>query len=64
MARPGYYVEGRYYQDRLHQARARAAWLAQEYGRPVDIVFVPHDDQRPVQGDVISTVYNKVRASA
>lgn len=56
MKRPGYYVEGLYFADRLHQARARATWLAQEYGRPVHIVFVPHDDQRLVQGDVVATI--------
>lgn len=57
MKRPGYYVEGRHFADRYHQANARARWLAQEYGRPIDIVFVPHGDQRLVQGDVISTIH-------
>jgi hypothetical protein len=38
MKRPGYYVEGRYYRDNFHQAKARAEWLAEEYGRPVEVL--------------------------
>lgn len=53
--RPGYYVEGRYFQDRLHQARARAAWLSKEYGRGVPVLFVNHHEDEP---QTISIVFN------
>lgn len=37
MKRPGYYVEGRWYADRFHQARARAIHLRNQYSRPVEV---------------------------
>jgi hypothetical protein len=43
MKRPGYYVEGKWFKDRFHQARARAAHLAEQYGRPVDLKRVEHE---------------------
>lgn len=43
MKRPGYYVEGKWFQDRFHQARARAAHLSKEYGRNIAIIFVAHE---------------------
>ena len=42
MKRPGYYVEGRWFGDRFHQARARAAHLAAQYGRPVKVMLLAH----------------------
>lgn len=60
MKRQGYYVEGKFYRDNYHQARARAAWLAREYGRGVDLVQVtPSGVQR-----VILTVHNGKREAA
>jgi hypothetical protein len=47
MKRPGYYVEGRWFRDNIHQARARAAFLAQEYGRGIDILKVTNEDELP-----------------
>jgi hypothetical protein len=44
MKRPGYYVEGRYFRDLFHQACARAAYLSQEYGRPIPVMFLAHED--------------------
>lgn len=44
MKRPGYYVEGQYFRDLFHQARARAAFLAREFGRPVPVMFLAHKD--------------------
>lgn len=44
MKRPGYYVEGRYFRDLFHQARARAAHLAREYGRSIPVMFLAHED--------------------
>jgi hypothetical protein len=43
MKRPGYYVEGEWFKDRFHQARARAAYLAEQYGRPVDLKRLEHE---------------------
>lgn len=34
---PGFYVEGRYYGTRLHQAIARARLKADEYNRAIDV---------------------------
>lgn len=42
--RPGYYVEGRYFRDYFHQAVARAKHLAQEWGRPIQVMFLAHED--------------------
>jgi len=42
--RPGYYVEGKYFRDNYHQARARAALLSKQYGRPVAVLFLAHED--------------------
>lgn len=44
MKRPGYYVEKRYYRDLYHQAYARAKWLANEYGRPVPVMYIAPED--------------------
>jgi hypothetical protein len=43
MKRAGYYVEDRFYRDNFHQARARAIFLSQEYGRPVEVKHTGHD---------------------
>ena len=67
MKRPGYYVEGTHFRDRFHQARARAAFLAQEYGRPIDITYLaPEDVGHPNTAVpyVVSTVYNGEREVA
>ena len=42
-AKPGYYVEGRHYGFNIAQARARAQFLAREFGRPVALTYT---DQR------------------
>ncbi len=55
MKRPGYYVEGRWFRDNVHQARARAAFLAKEYGRGIDILKVTHEDDLP---HLVLTVHN------
>lgn len=59
--RPGYYVEGRYYRDNFHQARARAAWSAREYGRGVDVMRVDPGAAEPV---LVMTVHNGGRKVA
>jgi hypothetical protein len=61
MKRPGYYVEGRWFRDHIHQARARAAFLAQEYGRGVDILKVTHEDKLV---HVVLTVHNGKKEQA
>ena len=61
MKRRGYYVEGQWFRDRLHQARARAAYLAQQYGRPIDLIHVEHayyGDRLVVDETVVSTLFN------
>jgi hypothetical protein len=42
--RPGYYVERRYFRDNFNQAVGRAKFLAQEYGRPIPVMFLAHED--------------------
>lgn len=65
MKRPGYYVEGRFFRDNINQARARAAHLAAEYGRGVDIVRVPTNFEGVIMGGVVATVFNgKARSAA
>lgn len=54
--RPGYYVEGQWFKDRFHQARARAAFLAAEYGRPVDLKRLEHESGTM---QLVLTVINK-----
>lgn len=58
MKRPGYYVEGKHYGDRFHQARARAAHLSSEYGRPVDLLRVEHESE---SFQLVLTVINKTK---
>lgn len=61
MKRPGYYVEGQWFRDRLHQARARAAFLSEEYGRPIDLIHIEHVYDKGVltlDENVVSTIYN------
>lgn len=41
--KPGYYVEDVSYGHRIAQARGRAKHLANEYGRPVEIINEDHD---------------------
>jgi hypothetical protein len=42
MARPGFYVRGRWYSPAYRaQAYARAEWLAAEQKCPVSVVYVP-----------------------
>jgi hypothetical protein len=61
MKRPGYYVEGEWFKDRFHQARARAAYLATQYGRPVDLKRVEHESD---SFQLVLTVINKQKAVA
>ena len=61
MKRPGYYVEGEWFGDRFHQARARAAHLAAQYGRPIDLKRVEHESD---SFQLVLTVINKQRAVA
>lgn len=42
--RPGYYVENRFFKDNYHQALARAKFLANEYGRKVDVMYLAPED--------------------
>ena len=57
--KPGYYVEGRHYGFSIAQARARAEFLAREFGRPVALTYV---DQR---GQVLEVeVFGEGRATA
>jgi hypothetical protein len=56
MKRPGYYVEGEWFSDRFHQARARAAHLAAQYGRPIDLFRLEHEAPQP---QLVLTVINK-----
>ena len=55
--RMGYYVENVFYDNRINQAKARAVFLSKQYGRPIDIVFVPWGDERLVKGDVVYNVF-------
>ena len=41
---PGYYVEGRHYGTRWAQALARAKFLANLYGRSIDILLNTNAD--------------------
>lgn len=59
MKRPGYYVEGKWFGDHFHQARARAAHLAAEYDRPVDLKRVEHESPPDAKPHLILTVINK-----
>ena len=61
MKRPGYYVEGQWFRDKFHQARARAAFLAEEYGRPVAVTFVAHGSS---DAHEVCTIYNGKKESA
>ena len=54
--RPGSYVEGEWFKDHFHQARARAAYLAAQYGRPVDLFRLEHEATKP---ELVLTVINK-----
>lgn len=56
--RPGYYVEGRWYRDHFHQARARAAYLAAQFGRPVDLLRLEHEAPKL---ELVLTVINKTQ---
>lgn len=64
MKRPGYYVEGEWFKDRFHQARARAAHLAAQYGRPVDLVRHEHEASDDAKPQLILTVINKREQAA
>ena len=59
MKRPGYYVEGEWFKDRFHQARARAAHLSEQYGRPIDLFRVEHESPPDAKPHLILTVINK-----
>jgi hypothetical protein len=61
MKRPGYYVENQWFGERFHQARARAAFLAAEYGRPVDLKRVEHESD---SFQLVLTVINKKKEVA
>jgi hypothetical protein len=63
MMRPGYYVEGEWFKDRFHQARARAAYLAAQYGRPIDLKRVEHESPEDAKPQLVLTVINKQKAS-
>lgn len=58
--RPGYYVEGRWYRDHFHQARARAAHLAEEFGRPVRVL---HLTEGATEAKEVCEVHNTIRSS-
>lgn len=45
MPRLGFYVEGKYFAGKLHQAVAFATFRAKEYGRSVDVTFVNQNEQ-------------------
>lgn len=64
MKRPGYYVENQWFGDRFHQARARAAYLAAEYGRPIDITRHEHNADDDATPEFISTVINNKKQTA
>lgn len=64
MKRPGYYVEGEWFKDRFHQARARAAHLAAQYGRPVDLKRLEHESPEDAKPQLVLTVFNKKDARA
>jgi hypothetical protein len=64
MKRPGYYVEGEWFKDRFHQARARAAYLAAQYGRPVDLKRVEHESPEDAKPQLVLTVINKQKQVA
>jgi hypothetical protein len=61
MKRPGYYVENQWFGERFHQARARAAFLAAEYSRPVDLKRVEHESD---SFQLVLTVINKKKEVA
>ena len=61
MKRPGYYVEKQWFKDHFHQARARAAHLAAEYGRPVNVLRLEHEATKP---ELVLTVINKKDVAA
>lgn len=66
MKRPGYYVEDRYFADHFHQARARAAYLSKEYGRPIPVMFLAHEDNGHPSTAVpyeVLTVHNHSKAA-
>jgi hypothetical protein len=60
MKRPGYYVEGEWFRDRFHQARAKATHLSEQYGRPIDLFRLEHEATTPT---LILTVINKKRVA-
>lgn len=64
MKRPGYYVEGEWFADRFHQARARAAHLAAQYGRPVDLTRHEHEAPDDAKPQLILTVLNGKKKAA
>lgn len=63
MMRPGYYVEGEWFKDRFHQARARAAYLAAQYGRPIDLKRVEHESPKDAKPQLVLTVINTQKAA-
>ena len=56
--RPGFYVEDRWFGNKFHQAKARATFLSQEYGRAVDIFYVSYSEITPLRS-LVSTIHNK-----
>ncbi len=67
MKRPGYYVEGRHFGERFHQARARAAHLAAEFGRMIDVTYLAAEDvghPNTAVPYVVSTIYNGTKKVA
>jgi len=65
MPRPGYYVDGKeWFGDRFHQARARAAHLSSEFGRPVDVSRLEHEAPEGTKPHLILTVLNGKRQVA
>ena len=60
--RPGYYVDKKeWFRDHFHQARGRAAFLAEEHGRPITVTFVAHDSGDHLE---VCTIYNGKRQVA
>ena len=67
MKRPGYYVEGKHFRDNFHQARARAAHLAREFGRDIPVMYLaPEDTSHPNTAVPyeVTRIYNGMKQSA
>ena len=61
MKRAGYYVEGKFFADRFHQARAHAAHLSATYGRGIDLM---RRDPGAAEAVLVLTCINYTRRAA